>query len=203
MQALQTLFVLRREFLVAGLITLAAPSLHAQSALALDAAILPLATQEAPLVLETLKQLTSFDSGTGQATIKQADASAPLETGIMAEQYSPRRRTHARGLWHRRREHAAPQPARQSPARRGNGSNHAHHDSRLRCSGNARGLRGGAVFARVFERCNDSFHLRRSASLVICYSLTITAGGKSICINCLAPLTKSSRFLLALAPCTR
>lgn len=67
MQALQTLFVLRREFLVAGLITLAAPSLHAQSALALDAAILPLATQEAPLVLETLKQLTRFDSGTGQA----------------------------------------------------------------------------------------------------------------------------------------
>ena len=67
MQALQTLFVLRREFLVAGLITLAAPSLHAQSALALDAAILPFATQEAPLVLETLKQLTRFDSGTGQA----------------------------------------------------------------------------------------------------------------------------------------
>ena len=67
MQALQTLLVLRREFLVAGLITLAAPSLHAQSALALDAAILPLATQEAPLVLETLKQLTRFDRGTGQA----------------------------------------------------------------------------------------------------------------------------------------
>ena len=50
MQAMQTSFILRREFLIAGLITLAAPSLHAQSAIALDAAILPLANQEAPLV---------------------------------------------------------------------------------------------------------------------------------------------------------
>jgi acetylornithine deacetylase/succinyl-diaminopimelate desuccinylase-like protein len=58
----------RRKLLAAGLLTLAAPGLHAQSAApALDNAILPLATQEAPLLLDTLKRLTSFDSGTGQA----------------------------------------------------------------------------------------------------------------------------------------
>jgi acetylornithine deacetylase/succinyl-diaminopimelate desuccinylase-like protein len=58
----------RRQLLVAGLLALAATGLHAQSAApALANAILPLATQEAPLLLDTLKRLTSFDSGTGQA----------------------------------------------------------------------------------------------------------------------------------------
>ncbi len=58
----------RRQLLAAALFAFAAPSLHSQSAApALDAAVLPLATQEAPLLLDTLKKLTSFDSGTGQA----------------------------------------------------------------------------------------------------------------------------------------
>ncbi|TAG24581.1 MAG: M20/M25/M40 family metallo-hydrolase [Burkholderiales bacterium] len=64
---MQTPSILRRELLAAGLISLAVPGLLAQTTPALDTAILPLATQEAPLVLDTLKKLTSFDSGTGQA----------------------------------------------------------------------------------------------------------------------------------------
>jgi acetylornithine deacetylase/succinyl-diaminopimelate desuccinylase-like protein len=64
---MHTLFAPRRHILAAGLLALAT-SLHAQSAApALDSALLALATQEAPLVLDTLKRLTSFDSGTGQA----------------------------------------------------------------------------------------------------------------------------------------
>ncbi len=58
----------RRQLLAASLLALALPTTHAQTtAPALDSALLPLATQEAPLLLDTLKKLTSFDSGTGQA----------------------------------------------------------------------------------------------------------------------------------------
>ncbi|MBS7806997.1 M20/M25/M40 family metallo-hydrolase [Variovorax sp. PCZ-1] len=90
---MQTPSVLRRELLAAGLISLAVPGLHAQSAPALDAAILPLATQEAPLVLDTLKKLTSFDSGTGQAVGMDGVASTieamSKELGGVTERLTP------------------------------------------------------------------------------------------------------------------
>ena len=58
----------RRLVLAAGLLSLVPPGLYAQNAAPLlDSLILPLATIEAPLLLDTLKKLTSFDSGTGQA----------------------------------------------------------------------------------------------------------------------------------------
>ena len=85
--------ILRRELLAAGLISLAAPSLFGQSAISLDVAILPLATQEAPLLLETLKKLTSFDSGTGQAEGMNGVASAietlAKELGASTERITP------------------------------------------------------------------------------------------------------------------
>lgn len=55
----------RRALALAGLIALSGP-LRAQSH-ALDPELLPLAQREAPAVLETLRALTAFDSGTGQA----------------------------------------------------------------------------------------------------------------------------------------
>ncbi len=65
---MKTPSILRRELLATGLFSLAMPGLYAQStALGIDPAVLPLATREAPLLLDTLKMLTSFDSGTGQA----------------------------------------------------------------------------------------------------------------------------------------
>lgn len=58
----------RRQLLAASLLAIATPGLRAQTAVpALHSAILPLAMLEAPLLIDTLRKLTSFDSGTGQA----------------------------------------------------------------------------------------------------------------------------------------
>lgn len=88
----------RRQLLAAALFAFAAPSLLAQSAApALDAAILPLATQEAPLLLDTLKKLTSFDSGTGQAE-GLAQVVAAIETIARELGGVPERITPAAGI---------------------------------------------------------------------------------------------------------
>ncbi len=84
----------RRQLLAAGLLTLAASGLHAQTTTpTLDNAVLPLATQEAPALLDTLKRLTSFDSGTGQADGLNSVASAieamAKELGGTTERITP------------------------------------------------------------------------------------------------------------------